>query len=184
MISERYEDDEGGDFAGFGEASAEKPHFDRDDLKYASTRTGSQYKEELLRFIDKLPITSRLKTEYYDCIYALFCPDQVLANNNPRAASRFFRSDPLKKQLIFAEQGIKLVATCNATKGDKLKITIGALERYILMVYEAFITRTIGPDREGIRNAVITSESSSRSERRKEQDLTPQKKKGIFNIGG
>lgn len=177
--------DEDDDFAGFGEALAEKPSFDRADLKYAQSRTSSQYKIEVLSFIKTLPITDRLKKEYYSCVYSLFAPEQVLANNNPRAESRFIKSDPLKRILIFAEQHIKLVAACSATKGDKLKINVGALEKYIHVVYEAYITRTLGSDREGIRNSVLTSESVSRAERSREsQWVTKPKKTGILNFGG
>lgn len=180
MDSDSYLEEE--DYAGFGEAAAEKPSFDRADLKYAIYRLSSQYKEEAIRHVKDLPITGRLKDEYYNCIFSLFAPENVLANNGPRVPS-LLKSDPLKRHLRLAELYIKKVAACSSTRGDRESFDVGGVERAIFMVYESFLTRTLGSDRENIRNAVLISESVSRSERPRESISKP-KKSGIINLRG
>ncbi len=177
--------DEDDDYAGFGEAAAEKPSFREGDLKYAQSRMNSEFKIELLAFIKNLPITYRLKRDYYSFVHASFCPEQVLANNNPRAESRFIKSDPLLKKLLAAELRLRMVTACVATKSDAKKINIGLLEKEILDSFEAYITRTIGSDREGIRNSIIATEATSRTEKPRGDGTIIQKKKtGILNFGG
>ncbi len=177
--------DEGDDYAGFSEASAEKPNFDRADLKYAQARTSSQFKIEFLSFISNLPVTYRLKRDLYSVIYTLFSPEQVLANNNPRAEPRFFRSDPLEKKLLSAELQIAIAIASTCTKSDSRKINTMLLQKEILDSFEAYVSRSIGSDREGIRNSIITTESMSRLERPRSQEVVNNKKKsGILNFGG
>ncbi len=183
MDSGCYEDED--DYAGFGDAAAEKPSFREGDLKYARARMQSEFKIELLAFIKKLPITYRLKRDYYSFVHAAFCPEQVLANNNPRAESRFIKSDPLKKKLLSAELRLRMVTACVATKSDARKINIGLLEKEILDSLDAYISRSIGSDREGIRNSIIATEATSRAEKpRGDGMIKPKKKSGILNFGG
>lgn len=184
MDSEGYADD-GDDYAGFEDASAEIPSFSLPQYKYARTRVDDQYKAEIRAHINKLPITKRLKNEYYSCIYSLFAPSNVLANNAPRVHGIFIKSDPLKPLLIFAELYIKKVAVCSATQGDKLKYDVGALEHHILTVYTSFLTRTLGPDREGVVNGTSKVESISREERARDSNhYEVNKKTGVLGFGG
>lgn len=182
MDSDSYIEED--DYAGFGEAAAEKPSFGRDDLKYAMNRATSPFKTELLAFIEKLPITYRLKRDYYSFVYALFSSEQVLANNNPRAESHFLRSDPLKKKLLSAELRLRMVSACSATKSDARKINISLLEKEILDTFDAYVSRSIGSDREGIRNSIIVAESRTRTEVPKPDNIIKPKKSGILNFGG
>lgn len=182
MDSDSYLEEE--DYAGFGEAAAEKPTFREGDLKYAQSRMQSEFKTELLSFIKNLPITYRLKRDYYSFVHAAFCPEQVLANNNPRAESRFIKSDPLKKKLLAAELRLRMVTACVATKSDARKINIGLLEKEIIDSLDAYISRSIGSDREGIRNSIIATEATSRAGKARDDVIKSKKKSGILNFGG
>jgi len=177
--------DEGDDYAGFEEAGSEVQSFGSQQFKYARSRIDDQYKAEAKAYVNKLSVSSRLKKEYYSCIYALFAPSNVLANNAPRVHGFFIKSDPLKPLLIFAELYIKKVAACSATQGDKFKYDVGALEHNLLMVYTSYLTRSLGPDREGVTNGTSRAESITREERARDSiNLDVHKKTGILGFGG
>ena len=183
MDSEGYADEDD-DLGGFADAASEKPNFREGDLKYAKMRIDSPYKAEAYAHIRKMGVTGRLKVEYYSCIHSLFSQETVLANNFPRAESRFIRSDPLKAILIYGKQSIKRVAACSATKGDKLNYDVGALENNIYRVFLAFATRTLGDNRESLRNNTITTESSTRTPENNGYNSYQPKKSGLLNLRG
>lgn len=176
------ENDDG--FAGLGASAIDRPMFSEDTLKYAKSMSASPYKADIINHIKQLPITQRYKDAWYSCIYTLFSEEQVLANNNPRKDSSFTTRDPLGKNIIFAQRNIELTR-CESTKPDTYAVNVAALEKYVLSVYEAYVSRSIGDKRERIINSELSTRSITQSEvinrQRRPQQQT---KKGFLGFGG
>lgn len=183
----QYEYDDDVDFAGLGASNLERPSFSDESLKYANTLKRSPYREDVINYVKALPLTARYKSALYHCIYALFTEEQVLANNNPRAMGRFSKEDRLSKREIFAQRNIELARCCNASKSDLLVCDIAGMEKYILDVYTAFISRTYGDKRERLINNEIGTRSVTQQEilRPSQQSVREQRSRwGFLKFGG
>jgi len=157
-----YEDEQ--EFAGLGASNLERPSFSDESLKYANTLKRSPYREDVINYVRALPLTARYKSALYHCIYTLFTEEQVLANNNPRATGRFSKEDRLAKREIFAQRNIELALCCNASKFDLLVCDVAGMNKYILDVYTAYISRTYGDKRERLINSEVSTRSVTQQE--------------------
>jgi len=182
---EQYQDDDLGSTSfGFGASNVERPSFSDDSLKYATLMSKAPYLSDILGHVKHAPVTERYKSELVSCLYALFASEQVLANNSVRKLGVFGQNDPLKYVLIFAELKLKLTR-CAATQEDMLAINIAALEKNIMSVFEAYVSRSVGDKRErlintemGVRNVQVTEVS------RPYETETKAKKKSFWSFGG
>jgi len=174
---DQYEYGDENDFAGFGVSNAERPSFSDESLKYAKSLSRSPYRDDVINYVRLLPLTTRYKRELYSCIYSLFTEEQVIANNNPRRLGQFTRDDPLTKRQIFAQRDIELARCCSATKQDLLSCNIAGLEKYIIGVYTAYISRTYGDKRERLINNEIGTRSVTQSEVMRSSDVVSDSRK-------
>lgn len=179
-----YENDEDS-FAGLGASISERPAFSEDSLKYAKSMSNSPYRSDVLNYVKKLPITERYKQTLYHCIFTFFTEDRVFAYNDPRKIGHFSTDDPLSRKLIFAQRNIEFTR-CEATKPDMEAVNVGAMEKYILSVFEDYISRTVGPKKERYINSELSTRSVAQSEIVKNNPIVVhQKKKGGFlGFGG
>lgn len=170
-------------YSGLGAGALDKPVFEEAQFKYAKSMSDSMYLKEITSYIKKQPLTARYKKSLLHCVYALFSEEQVLANNNNRIHSKFIQNDPLGKKLIFAQRDVEL-SRCDATKYDMSAVNTYALEKYILDVFEAFISRTWGTKIERWINPEISVRNYNQSEViQSKQAEQPAKKKGFFRRG-
>ena len=171
IVDDDYDEDGGQDpyddepeFGGLGASNLERPSFSDESLKYANTLKRSPYREDVINYVKALPLTARYKSALYHCIYILFTEEQVLANNNPRVTGRFSKEDRLSKREVFAQRNIELALCCNASKFDLLVCDIAGMNKYILDVYTAYISRTYGDKRERLINNEIGTRSVTQQE--------------------
>jgi hypothetical protein len=178
------DDDLGATSFGFGASNVERPSFTDDNFKYSTLMSSSPYLRDILGHIKSSPITGRYKRELVSCMYALFAGEQVIANNSVRKLGTFGHSDPLKYVLIFAQLKLELTR-CAATQEDMLAINVAALEKNIMSVFEAYVSRSVGEKRErlintemGVRNVQVTEVS------RPYETETKAKKRNFWSFGG
>jgi len=182
-----YEYEDQNDIHGFGASNLERPAFSDESLKYANTLKRSPYRDDVVNYIKGLPLTARYKGALFHCVYQLFSEEQVLANNNPRVIGKFTKEDKLGKREIFAQRDIELARCCNAAKDDLLVVDIAGMEKYILSVYTAYISRTYGDKRERLINSEISTRSVTQTEVLRNQQPSvsaPKSRWSFLKFGG
>ena len=182
-----YEYEDQNDIQGFGASNFERPAFSDESLKYANTLKRSPYRDDIVNYIKGLPLTARYKGALFHCVFQLFSEEQVLANNNPRMIGKFTKEDKLGKREIFAQRDIEIARCCNAAKDDLLVVDIAGMEKYILSVYTAYISRTYGDKRERLINSEISTRSVTQTEVLRNQQHSvsaPKSRWSFLKFGG
>ncbi|MCK9575354.1 MAG: hypothetical protein M0R51_05305 [Clostridia bacterium] len=169
---------------GFGASNVERPSFSDDSLKYATMMGASPYLADIMGHIKTAAVTERYKREMVSCVYSLFAREQVLANNSVRKLGMFGQNDPLKYVLIFAQLKLELTR-CAATQEDMLSMNVSALEKNVMSVFEAYVSRSVGEKRERLINAEMGTRSIQVQEvTRPYETETKAKKKSFWSFGG
>ncbi|MCK9576730.1 MAG: hypothetical protein M0R51_12475 [Clostridia bacterium] len=177
------EDDLGATSFGFGASSIERPSFSEDSLKYATMMGASPYLADIMGHIKSVAVTERYKRELISCVYSLFAREQVLANNSVRKLGIFGQNDPLKYVLIFAQLKLELTR-CAATQEDMLSMNVSALEKNIMSVFEAYVSRSVGEKRERLINAELGTRNIQVQEVARPYEVeTKAKKKSFWSFG-
>jgi len=178
------EDDLGATSFGFGASNVERPRFSDDSLKYATMMGASPYLADIMGHIKTAAVTERYKREMVSCVYSLFAREQVLANNSIRKLGIFGQNDPLKYVLIFAQLKLELTR-CAATQEDMLSMNVSALEKNVMSVFEAYVSRSVGEKRERLINAELGTRSIQVQEvTRPYETAELKKKKSFWSFGG
>ncbi|MFA6887640.1 MAG: hypothetical protein WCQ65_11825 [Fermentimonas sp.] len=182
---DQYQDDDLGSTSfGFGASNIERPSFSDDSLKYAKMMGESPYLADIMGHIKTAAVTERYKREMVSCVYSLFAREQVLANNSVRKLGMFGQNDPLKYVLIFAQLKLELTR-CAATQEDMLSMNVSALEKNVMSVFEAYVSRSVGEKRERLINAEMGTRSIQVQEvTRPYETETKTKKKSFWSFGG
>jgi len=182
---DQYQDDDLGSTSfGFGASNVERPSFSDDSLKYATMMGASPYLADIMGHIKTAAVTERYKRELVSCVYSLFAREQVLANNSIRKLGMFGQNDPLKYVLIFAQLKLELTR-CAATQEDMLSMNVSALEKNVMSVFEAYVSRSVGEKRERLINAEMGTRSIQVQEvTRPYETETKAKKKSFWSFGG
>jgi len=169
---------------GFGVSNFDKPSFNEDNMKYAALMGSAPYLKDILGHVMTSSVTERYKRELVSCLYSLFASEQVLSNNSVRKTGKFGTSDPLRFNVIFAQRNLELTR-CAATQEDMLAINVFALEKNIMSVYEAYISRSVGEKRERLINNEVGTRNVQQTEvtRPYEAPEQRQKKKGFWSFG-
>lgn len=165
---------------GFGASAFERPSFTEDNMKYAALMGSAPYLKDILGHIVQASVTERYKRELVSCLYSLFANEQVLGNSSIRKTGKFGVSDPLRFNLIFAQRNLE-VCRCAATQEDMLAINVFALEKNIMSVYEAYVSRSVGDKRERLINNEVGTRNIQQTEvTRPYETPEPQGKKRSF----
>lgn len=164
---------------GFGASSFDKPTFNEDNLKYATLMGSAPYLKDILGHVIQASITERYKREIVSCLYALFANEQVLGNTSIRKTGKFGTSDPLRYNLLFAQRNLEITRGA-ATQEDMLAINVLALEKNIMSVYEAYISRSVGDKRERLINNEVSTKSVQQTEVTRPYEMPETKQKKSF----
>lgn len=174
--------------SGFGAGEVSRPGFEEAQFQYAAHMGQSHYLKDLLQSIMKMRVTTEYQLALIRCANTIFNDDILMANNTLRKTGRFGHQDPLYYVRIQAQLCVVLTRI-HATQADMQVAASSEIEKQMMMVFEAYNSRTIGPKRERLINGELTSRSVQATEYARYTDEGNRQKKnggwlGKLGFGG
>lgn len=135
--------------------------FSREDLINAKLLRGSSYKAVGIELIKDLTAMQELKQSLARWVHAYLSDDTVLADNSVRKKGMFKTIDPVDYLRLKAKLDLN-VACLSATKFDTMQSWYGDIQEQLLYVFDCYVSRSIGKDRERLINSKLATETTMR----------------------
>lgn len=152
--------------------------FDRPDLQNAVLLRSPASRKRALQVINSQPVSAEFKQAIAEWELSHMNEDIILADFTPTKRGMFksILVSPLERALLKADLDLE-VKKLSACKSDLRKPWYNSVIDDLMFPFNAYISRTAGPQRERLRNGVFTSESEVTNITAKRESPQPEKKK-------
>lgn len=130
--------------------------FSREDLINAQQLRTSDYKDVAIKLIKSTNASMELKQALAQWVHSHFTTEVILANNSPRKSGIFKKFNPV--DAVKARADLQLEMTyLSADKYDSLQPWYLTLQEDMMFVFDQFLSRSHGNERERMLTGKLTS---------------------------